>query len=288
MRISKRIGLVALLLILLSCNFLTQSGDDGGPGEPTSVPTIMPLSSEEAPPTLVPSPSPTDTPPPPPPDVVFEGVSFSFDDSLASRVEPEIVPATDPEVESWWQEPEHIRFNFRSYILAGTFHEPQLVVYPAEEYAALDEWAGEIIEELRGLLADRPAISPGMSLPFLPIFNAAQETTVKAAYIEFSNGSGVRYLTQYSQSGSPINNNELFYTFQGLTTDQQYYVVAILPVTHPTLPADNSHITDWAAFSDNFATYIVEVTSQLSIQDDAGFNPSLELLDEMIQSLQVH
>jgi hypothetical protein len=288
MKTRKLIGLATLILVLLSCNFITQSGDGGESGETTSVPTMIPLSSDEAPPTLVPSPGPTDTPPALPPDVIFEGVSFSFDDALASWVEPEIVPATDPEVESWWQEPEHIRFNFRGYILADTFHEPQLLVYPAVEYAATDEIVKETMDQMRTLLAERPVIPPGNTLPFLPIFNAGQETTVKAAYLQFANGSGLRYLTQYSQSGSPINNYELFYTFQGLTTDQQYYVIAILPVTHPSLPRDNSHITDWAEFSDNFQEYIVELTGQLSIQDDASFSPSLILLDEMLQSLQVH
>lgn len=283
MTISKLISLVALALLLLSCNFLTHLGGVGGAEESTSVPTLIPPTSEAAPATSIPTLAPTDIPP----DVDFEGVSFSFDNSLASWVEPEIVPKSDPLVETWWQEPEHLRFNFHGYILPNTFHEPHLLVYPAMEYAILDESVAETMDELRNLLMGRPGIPPGMSLPFLPIFNAAQEMTVKAAYLEFSNGSGLRYLTQYTQSGSPINNYEMFYTFQGMTTDQQYYVVAILPVTHLSLPPDNSHITDWAAFSDNFSAYIVEVTNQLSLQDDLSFYPALSMLDEMIQSLKV-
>ncbi|MEO8354588.1 MAG: hypothetical protein ABI621_01610 [Chloroflexota bacterium] len=37
--------------------------------------------------------------------------------------------------------------------------------------------------------------------------------------INFQNGRGIRFLTQYAQYPAPINNHELFYHFQGLTND---------------------------------------------------------------------
>ena len=38
-------------------------------------------------------------------------------------------------------------------------------------------------------------------------------------YLDFKNGTGVRYLTQFDQGILPINNYELVYTYQGLTSD---------------------------------------------------------------------
>ena len=56
-------------------------------------------------------------------------------------------------------------------------------------------------------------------------------------YVGFQSGAGVRYLAQYGQAYAPINNQELFYTFQGLTADGAHCVVAILPVSATFLPA---------------------------------------------------
>ena len=98
----------------------------------------------------------------------------------------------------------------------------------------------------------------------------------------------MRFLTQYGQAANPINNHDLFYTFQGLTHDSRYYVVAILPASNPILPADGSTIPgdDYGAFADDFANYVTDIEMQLSAQAASSFAPDLVLLDEMIQSLK--
>lgn len=78
----------------------------------------------------------------------------------------------------------------------------------------------------------------GEYLPFLPLFNAHQVMHTSLQYLDFKNGTGLRYLTWFSQGIMPINNYELIYTNQGLTSDGKYYVAAVLPVTHPNLPSD--------------------------------------------------
>ena len=45
----------------------------------------------------------------------------------------------------------------------------------------------------------------------------------------------MRFLTEYGQYPAPVNNHELFYHFQGFTSDGEYYIVATLPVTAPVL-----------------------------------------------------
>ena len=52
----------------------------------------------------------------------------------------------------------------------------------------------------------------------------------------FGSGGGIRYLTLYAQYYAPINNHDLFYTYQGLTNDGKYWVSAILPINNPILP----------------------------------------------------
>ncbi|MGD1993185.1 MAG: hypothetical protein PVI59_08340 [Anaerolineae bacterium] len=99
----------------------------------------------------------------------------------------------------------------------------------------------------------------------------------------------MRFLTEHAQYYAPINNTDLFYTFQGLTDDGAYYVAAILPVAHPSLPADSSQIpeADPDAFADTYDTYTSDVALQLVGYAASEFTPDLELLDAMIVSLQV-
>ena len=224
------------------------------------------------------------------PDVLFEGVGFSYDDTIATDVLAEVVPATGPagpDRAEWEVEPEHIRLSLEGYALPETFHEPRIVVYPIAEMEMVSEMGARIIAAVRQTLADRPVVP--QPNPIVPPFNAGQLMSAQLAYLDFVNGSGFRFLTQMGQAYAPINNHELFYAFQGITDDGQWYVAAILPVAHPSLPADGSEIPgdDFGAFADNFETYAAEVAAQLDTEAPGSFTPDLSLLDAMMASLKV-
>ena len=219
--------------------------------------------------------------------VVYEGISFTFDHAIAADMVAETVPATDEHEPPQTVKPAHVLFSLNDYILPDTFHRPRVLVYPFAEFEAVSEYAGRTIADLRQLLVDRPAAPE--QIPFLPLFHAGQMMRAQIAYIDFQNGKGVRFLTQYAQAYLPINNHELFYTFQGQTNDGQYYVAAILPVSHPTLPADQTAYAggDLDMLVQHFDTYIADIERQLNAQDGSSFTPDLSLLDAMIQSLEV-
>ena len=101
-------------------------------------------------------------------------------------------------------------------------------------------------------------------------------------YVDFQNGSGVRFVTQYAQARVTLNNYEMFYTYQGLTSDGAYYVAAILPVSHPTLAAEAESIDEV-----EFGTYLDETVARLDAQAGASFTPDLGLLDALFRSLEV-
>ena len=69
----------------------------------------------------------------------------------------------------------------------------------------------------------------GVATIRLPLMNAVQQMHTRVEYVQFKGGEGVSYLAQYAQGPVPVNNGELFYTFQGLTDDGEFYVSAILP-----------------------------------------------------------
>lgn len=221
------------------------------------------------------------------PTISFRGISFSFGPEIASAADGQVVQAvTGSDVPPWELAPRHARFTFSDYPLQDTFHQPQLIVYPVEEYAQLSEGVSTLVGDLRALLVDRSVNVPEKGLPFLPVWNAAQMMQTYINYLDFKNGSGIRYITQYGQAAYPINSQSMFYTFQGLTDDGLYYVTAIFPISNPVLPSpDSVELND--AFFDGFTTYIDETEALLDNEPTANFTPDVSLLDDLITSLEI-
>lgn len=272
------------------------------PAEPDATDVPSEATELPAPPTAEPTAVPTEAPPADEPEqpadtgettaVAYEDISFSYPSFLAGSVATETVPASNEPNQPYWANlPETFRFSFENYLLADTFHQPRIEVYPADEFASLNSSAKEEIDALRTLLADKPQDIPaggGAKLPFLPQFNAAQVIRVQVEYLPFQNGEGVRYLTHYAQAVSPITNNTLFYTYQGLTNDGAYYISAIFPVRTDSLPDEtNFNSEEYQTFADNFDNYLQDLTAMLNSLSDSGFEPSLEALDQAVQSISV-
>jgi hypothetical protein len=223
--------------------------------------------------------------------VTYEGLNFSFDPLVASDATNSTLPAVKEGGGAPWEiQPETIQSKFQGYAHSGAFTDPVILVYPVQDFSKMSDAAAKVIDDLRNLLATRPAAAPANGLPFLPLWNAAQMMRTKITYLDFANGSGVRYLTQYGQAPAPMNNTYLLYTFQGLTADGKYYVSAILPVANPILPPDPSTVpgNDYAKFDANFPTYLVDIEKKLDAQPDDSFQPHLGLLDDMIKTIKIN
>ena len=136
--------------------------------------------------------------------------------------------------------PAHVQITLQSYSLESSFQVPQIFVYPAPGYAAVNQKAAESIKRLQVILANPNMQYFNDVLPVIPFLNAGQVFSAQEKIIPFNGGSGIRIVTQYSSDVSPINNGGLFYHFEGLTSDDKYYIVAILPVNISFLPADNN------------------------------------------------
>ncbi len=228
--------------------------------------------------------------------IVEYGISFQYDPTFAAGIQPQIVDAfTEDNGMDYLLLPQHLAFTFpNSYTSAEPLLQrqqlnletmPQIVVYPAAAYSAMNPLARTRIEQLQVLLGARPSI-PGGTLPYLPLHNAAQVFHSQLAYLEFANGAGVRYVTAFSQEASPITNQQLIYTFQGLTDDGQYYVAAFFPVKTAAL-SDTIKVDDWEAFDANYSTYVAETKASLNDLTPLDFAPDLSLLDAVVTSLRV-
>lgn len=247
------------------------------PLEATPAPTQTPI------PTAT-EPAPTVEPTAALPAVDFEGVRFSYDPALASNIQAEVIEEEPGTVDGpyWERLPRHVRFEFEGYPRQGeTFHQAEVLIYPVEDYARLSEGAGPVIEELKQALKDRPSEFDN-GLPFLPQWNAAQMFHAQLRYLD----SGLRYVTQYGQDISPITNERVFYTYQGLAGNGKYYVVAIFPISSAVLP-DSGEVDDYQAFADRYQQFMKETRDALNAEPAENFAPDLELLDALVESITV-
>jgi hypothetical protein len=207
--------------------------------------------------------------------------------SIASGFQGETIAAVlDSDSAPFWEVlPEYTQVTLQDYPISNHLMMPQLFIYPVKELEEVNEGASQIVSTLQGLIQS-PQEIPNM--PFLPLFNAAQVMHAHVQYLDFKNGQGLRYLTEFDQAMIPINNYELIYTYQGLTTDGKYYVAAVLPVTHPSLPADgNVTGNEPAEFNSDFPAYLANVVDTLNPQAANSFTPDLTQLDAMMSSLEI-
>ncbi len=211
--------------------------------------------------------------------VNVEGVAQAFTSQIVAAVASS---ADGP----WWEAmPQYTLLTLQGYPIADHLLKAQIFVFPVAGLG-VNESAEGVAGNLQALLQSQQA---GDSMPYLPLYNAAQVMHTQVAYLDFKNGRGVRYLTQFDQGILPINNYELHYTFQGLTSDGKYYVAAVLPVNLAGLPADGNVDLDNPPqnFVEDFPKYLSDTVDMLNGQSPGAFSPDLGQLDAMMASLEI-
>ena len=286
---------VCLWMLLLACNITTTTTPVVVQPSATEPPVIVPTGTETPTeiPTVPPLPTATSTVTPILANVICQELSLYLDPSLASGYSCETVLASGPD--EMLVHPTYTKLTITGYALAGTFFKPQISVFPVQQYSEMrPDVIPDKVAELQTLAAGGPApsfaSSFGSSLPFLPFLGAAEVFFARYQAVPFASGSGIRYLTEFAQYSAPVNNNEIIYTYQGLTGDGKYWVSAILPINHPILPADAKSAMDGVDFntwSNNFGTYITDMVNKLNTQDPNSFTPTLAVLDALVSSITI-
>lgn len=139
----------------------------------------------------------------------------------------------------------------------------------------------------KALLERRPTAGvgyPNEDLPDYPTHNAGFLVQDKVSYHDYTWGSGVFYLAQFTQStGNFPNNEELSYQFQGLSKDGRIYVSAKFRVTHPILPASIETVPK----SDTIDDDAEKMAKRLDQQPDDSFSPGLPVMRSWIESIRI-
>jgi hypothetical protein len=202
--------------------------------------------------------------------------------SLANSITGTRVTAVpnDPNVPPFMNgNPEFLRFSFGDDRLTPDvgIDERQILIYPVDTYRdlfqgqELDQFNKDISTTIE-LLTTRPQTVTGV-IPVLPYFGASQGMQAQVRTIDSPSGAGVRFITFYSQDAIPITNDNIFYTYQGMTPDGKYRISMIYPIDAKGIPNSDSP---------------EETTAYLNSLAAADFTPSLDALDSMAQSIRVN
>jgi hypothetical protein len=240
-------------------------------------------------------------------------ISLTYDSSLAPWVEAQTVPAVPMSNQILFAEsrPMYAQFRFSGYqggrlyqlpLLPVENHIPQVMLFRTADFPGYgDDSATGFIRQWQSLqelfqtgvdpsLCAQP-VSGEFTLPFLPWLNYHQTFCSQPQILAFPGGRGIRYLTFYSQGPDPVLDQQVFYTFQGVTDDGQFYVSAVFPVetgifpTEP-VPCPKCSEPDYNPFPE-WQALLGEQLTQLNAQDTEKFAPSLTTLDELIRSIQI-
>lgn len=227
--------------------------------------------------------------------VAFDGFRFSFDEALARNVNiSQHVP--DPAEDGpWFAEPRYTQF-----ALYNEFPVPESLldvvgsvrVYRLADLAGYDEDLRRA-EQLRALLTERPDLTPYMAardnasentLPFLPVFPAAQIVRARAHYLDAPAVSGISFVTVYSQGIGPLLADEFLWTFQGLSANGEYYVMALFPLHTGLFPQEVGAGYDPDALIARLVEYLNESIATLNAASPSDFSPSLDALDALVST----
>ena len=154
-----------------------------------------------APTTAAPTPVPANGLP-----VSYNNISFTIPLELNTNA----TPSTNTDVEfpyinpSNGPMPEHVVFQFTNYPVQG---DVKIMVFKASDYAAYGE---PLQKAVTALLSGQDTAQP------LPDTLTQGDFFAQVKPVSFKNGHGVRYLTQALTGIAPINNEELFYYYQGI------------------------------------------------------------------------
>jgi hypothetical protein len=207
--------------------------------------------------------------------------SLTFDPQIlgvgvVTEVIPEVPPGDMPPAS-----PEHMRYTLTGYPVGLSVFDAYIELFSVPAYISGAPYVSDLRDTLRQIIINRPPAPSGQV--WIPsIYNAGEMMSTAFEYLSFANGDGIRYLTQYGQAYTEVNNEYLLYTYQGLTSGDECWVSVIFPVNHSSLP-DVGGIP-----SGDPDAYYAGIEASLGAEHPDSFNPSLLLLDALIQSIVVN
>lgn len=205
-------------------------------------------------------------------------VGFDYPEGIEQSVNTAYIQNYESQAPFELPYPAHARVLFTAY--TDGFETPLsagLRIFRVDEINALE--AG-VIESLNAVLEEQA----DHHNDFPRLAGAGSVIDAQLKPLSFKNGNGYRYLLTKSFSADPLSSTTITYMYQGVTSDEKYFVSFIMNVDAPFLA---EFIGQPLTTAEEFETYYQNVNTLVDTTGGDQFSPSLIALDELVASVIV-
>lgn len=228
-------------------------------------------------------------------NLALEDISFTTENFLSVKSQKKNQPDPAPRSDAWWNidYPGSINYEFTSK--GQKFDNAYLVVYTIadgalQKYNANDPFNNFIflknLQELTKVIAAKPTLpNESSGIVAFPPINAEPGPRSKINFVDFQNGTGVRYLIPgwfqaVEEADFPT------YTYQGITSDGKYQILfRYSKLYSPRLDnyvKINKNNFDYNNGQDKYIRVSFD-----EVAKEEKFSPSIEELDQFVRSIKV-
>lgn len=203
-------------------------------------------------------------------------VGFDYPEGFSQSITTSVLGVYEPQAPFDLPYPQNARIFFTAYPGGSDeFTANGIRVFRAEEINALETGALESLYAVLDGQTDHHSDFPRMA-------GAGSLIDARLSPLAFQNGTGYRYLFTKSFSADPLTSTTLTYMYQGVTSDEKYFISFIMTVDAPFLA---EFIGQQLTSAQDFETYYQKVNSRVESAAGEEFSPSIDALDELISSI---
>jgi hypothetical protein len=226
--------------------------------------------------------------------VSFDSFSFSYADAIAQNINISHYPGDPVEgAGPGFSDAPNTIFNL--YNAAPAPESPLDAHAGIRLYATADlaqyDFTQAAVDQLQTLVTEQLDLSAyesssgeTVALPFLPIPLNRQTLIARAEYVETEQLRGITYVVTSPTLAAiePFTSASFNYVFQGISTDGQFYILAIFKLTTSLFPEVST--MELADVSANWDSILVETAVTLDEAAPGDFSSSLNNFHELIES----
>jgi hypothetical protein len=178
---------------------------------------------------------------------VFVTLPQSFNGAI--RVEAKEAIPLEPEGKPDSAVPRHVILAIEGEyadLVRDSRFTPGIAVYEVERFRDQLSTQPDVVADfneglkaLKSLLNDKPDLNRHGRIEIVRYVENTQVIRAHAKYLSFNGVDVLLNVTQFQPDAGYINNRELTYVVQGLTTDGKYYLFGTFPVAAAFLPEDS-------------------------------------------------
>lgn len=221
--------------------------------------------------------------------------TYSAEDARALQENPQLMLKPD-----YLDMPAHLAVDLRA-CLAGDDADPVLRISGSADWLGIFDPQQQPQPRMRQLLQDlqswlqQPQDFTAGQLPTLAFMDAAPLLKHDLRQHSFDWGQGISVITQFSQDGFPLLPDRFHYVFQALSHDGADYVLLLVPMQLPTLPAavgqqqfevDLAQVIPGSEQERLLQAQLLERASAFLDTHRDQFTPPREELEQIVRSLR--